>query len=329
MARGMLVVAEIARDELSLHTREAMRAGRELADALGEELAVLVLGEDLGRCAEEALACGADVVYLVERPELALYQAELYLDLLVKACRLKEPRLVLMPHSPLGCDLAPRLAYRLDSYWGAGCVTLALDRDSGRIVQTRLVWGGKVLLDEVCLRTPAVVTLRAKAYDPAVREDGGQGRVEPLSLEPVASAGVRTLRRQQRERGIVDELQEAEVIVTGGRGMGSADAFDLLAELAAAVDGAVGATKAVVDAGWVPSERQVGLSGITVAPRLYLVVGASGASQHMVGCNKSKVIVAINKDPAAPIFQFARYGIVAEWQKVLPTLLAGIREAKS
>ncbi|MFQ5879738.1 MAG: electron transfer flavoprotein subunit alpha/FixB family protein [Dehalococcoidia bacterium] len=328
MAAGVLVVAEIAHGGLSLHTREVMTAGRGVADALGEELAVLVLGEGVRRYAEDAIANGADAAYTVEAPELGLYQAELFLDLLEKTCRLRSPRLVLMPHSPLGCDLAPRLAYRLGSYWGAGCVGLRLDPDSGLVIQTRLIWGGKVLVDEVCQKEPAVATVRSKAYDPAARDGARTGRVEALNLAPAAATGVRTVQRLQQARGIADELREAEVVVSGGRGMGSAEAFDLLAEVAAVLGGAVGTSKAVVDAGWAPPERQVGLSGITVAPRLYMAVGVSGASQHMVGCNKAKVIVAINKDPQAPIFQFARYGVVGEWQKVLPPLLARLKEAR-
>lgn len=329
MSAEVLVAAEIAHGGLSLHTREVLRAGREVADALSEQLAVLVLGEGAQRHAEEAIACGADVAYVIERPELSLYQAEVFLDLLERACRQLSPRLVLLPHSPLGCDLAPRLAYRLDSYWGAGCVDLAVDSGDGNIVQTRLIWGGKVLVDEVCERTPAVVTIRAKAYDPAVREGDRKGRIEALDLTPQATTTMKTVQRLQRERGITEELLEAEVVVSGGRGMGSAEAFALLEQVAAAAGGAVGASKAAVDAGWVPPERQVGLSGLTVAPRLYVAVAISGASQHMAGCNKAKVIVAINKDPQAPIFQFAKYGVVGDWQKVLPVVMAGIKEAKS
>ncbi len=326
MAAGVLAFVELAHGGISLHTRETLTAGREIADALGEELAVLVLGADVRRHAEDAIAYGADVAYTVESPALELYQAEPFLRVALDACQASLPRLVLMPHSPLGCDLAPRLAYRLDRYWAAGCVGLGLDGQTQLITQTRLIWGGKVLVDEVCKQTPAVVSIRAKAYDPAPLDRNRSGRIDALNSTLPESGCVETLERRRQAQGIADELREAEVIVSGGRGMGSSDAFEILGDVAAAMGGSVGASKAVVDAGWVEQERQVGLSGVTVAPRLYMAVAISGASQHIVGCGKAKVLVAINKDPDAPIFQFAKYGIVGEWQKVLPPLLAGLRE---
>ena len=328
MAADVLVVAEIAHGALSMHTRETMSAGREIADARGEELAVLVAGEDVRRHAEEAVTCGADVALTVDDPAMDLYQPELFLDVVHKVCELRSPRLVVLPHSPLGCDVAPRLAYRLGSRWGSGCVGLRVDDASGAVVQTRLLYGGKVQVDEVIDATPPVVSVRSKSYDAATTDASTSGRIEALAAEIGDPGRVRTVERRAQDRGITDELREAAVIVSGGRGMASAEAFDVLAEVAEAMGGTVGASKAVIDAGWAPAERQVGLSGVTVAPRLYVAIGVSGATQHMMGCNKAKLIAAINKDPDAPIFQFAKYGIVGEWQKVLPPLLAELREPR-
>ena len=328
MAADVLVVAEIAHGALSAHTREVMTVGREIANGLGEELAVLLAGEGVQQHAEEAIAYGADVAWTVDDPGLGLYQPDLFLSVVHQACRLRSPRLVVLPHSPLGCDVAPRLAYRLGSRWGPGCVGLRLDDASDAVVQTRLLYGGKVQVDEVVDATPPVVSVRSKSYDAATTDASRTGRVEALAVEVGNPGRVRTIERRAQDRGITDELREAEVIISGGRGMASAEAFDVLAEVAEAMGGTVGASKAVIDAGWAPAERQVGLSGVTVAPRLYMAIGVSGATQHMMGCNKAKLIAAINKDPEAPIFQFAKYGIVGEWQKVLPPLLAGLREQR-
>jgi electron transfer flavoprotein alpha subunit len=326
MAADVLVVAEIAHGTLSIHTREVMTVGRELANALGEELAVLVAGEDVQQYAEDAVAYGADLALTIDDPALGLYQPDLFLDVVHQVCERRSPRLVVLPHSPLGCDVAPRLACRLGSRWGPGCVGLQLDDESGAIVQTRLLYGGKVLVDEVAEVTPPIVSVRSKSYDAATNDAPTIGRIEALAVQIGDPGRVRTIERRAQDRGITDELREAEVIVSGGRGMASAEAFDVLAEVAETMGGTVGASKAVVDAGWAPAERQVGLSGVTVAPRLYMAIGVSGATQHMMGCNKAKIIAAINKDPDAPIFQFAKYGIVGEWQKVLPPLLAGLKE---
>ncbi len=325
MSSRVLVVAEMEHLGLTRSTREVMTAGRKLADGLNGELAMLVLTGDRRPHADQCFAGGADSVYSLDDPKLALYQAEVFLNLLERICRLLEPSVVLMCHSWLGCDLAPRLAYRLGSLWGAGCVDLRVDVETNSIVQTRLLRGGQVLVDEIHEALPAVITIRARSFDPVRLVGPGGDHSETLTLPLDSDQRVRTLELQERTGGVAGSLREAEVVVTGGRGMGSAQAFATLEEMASVLGGTVGASKGAVDADWVPAERQIGLSGMTVAPRLYFAVGVSGAYQHMAGCNKSKVIVAINKDAEAPIFRYARFGVIDEWQNLLPSLIDALK----
>ncbi len=325
-ARGFLGIAEVVRGQLSVTTRETLALGRALGDSLGEQVVALVVGTNAEECAHRAITCGADMALFCDAPELAHNQPEVGAALVEATCSTVQPRAVVLPHSPLGCDLAPRVAHRLGTSWAPGCTALRVEQD--RIVHTRFAYGGKVLLDEAWDTTPAVITWRPKSREVPREDPSRLGRVERVALPPLSATGMRTVDWVDRGAGAKEKLEEAEVIAAGGRGLGSAQAFEMLHKVANVLGGTVGASKAAVDMDWVPADMQVGMTGTTVAPRLYLAVGISGATQHLAGCSKSKVIVAVNKDPKAPIFRFARYGIVGEWQKVLPPLLRYLEAAR-
>lgn len=325
-ASGILSIAEVVRGQLSVTSRETLALGRALSDGLGEQVMALVAGSEAQECAQRAIGYGADVAFFCDDPALAHYQAEAALALAEKTCASVQPRAVVLPHSPLGCDLAPRIAHRLGTSWAPGCVALRIE--GGQLAHTRLAYGGKVMLDEVWEASPAVVTWRPKSWEVPKEDLSRRGRVDRVALTATTSPRLRAVDWVDRGAGAKEKLEAAEVIASGGRGMGSAQAFEVLHRLAGLLGGTVGASKAAVDMDWVPADMQVGMTGTTVAPRLYLAVGISGATQHLAGCSKSKVIVAVNKDPQAPIFRFARYGIVGEWQKVLPPLLHYLEEAR-
>ncbi|MFC1904682.1 electron transfer flavoprotein subunit alpha/FixB family protein, partial [Chloroflexota bacterium] len=233
---------------------------------------------------------------------------------------------LLMGQTTIGRDLAPRLAFKLETGASMDCVELAIDPDSKRLLQTRPVFGGNAQAIFTCETDPQIATVRVKAMSPLEADTSRQGEVITIDAGLDASA-IRTkfLEKVTEEvEGI--KLEDAEIIISGGRGMGGPEGFQQLEELAKILKGAVGATRPPCDNGWVPDTKQVGLTGKIVAPTLYVAIALSGSSQHMSGCSGSKSIVAINKDVEANIFKVARYGVVGDWKKVLPAFTEKVKE---
>lgn len=324
MAKGVLVLADGGRYALSTTTREMLALGRGLTTGLGGPVGLLVFGRTPAEVAVVAGAAGADRVYRVPGSDAPGYHPETFGASAAALCQAVAPRAVILPHGPLGLDLAPRLAFLLQAPWASGCAEATVEDD--KIVCTRSQVGGKVVVREAYSGLPVLLTLRPKCVDALAPAD--RPSAEILDVLVASASGDRHLVFQERITrpvGVVEELEQAEVIVSGGLGVGSVEGFTQLRELAQALGGCLGASKAAVDRQWAPRERQIGLTGTAVAPRLYVAVGISGAIQHLAGCRKSKVIVAINKDAKAPIFKYAHYGIVSEWEKVLPDLLKQVR----
>ncbi|MBI4301422.1 MAG: electron transfer flavoprotein subunit alpha/FixB family protein [Chloroflexi bacterium] len=325
--RSVMLFGEIANSSLASITRELLGAGRKLANDLGEELFIVFLGNGIGNIGSEAIALGADKVYVVDDPLLGDYRTDPYVTVMEKLTKEAVPQILLLGQTAIGRDLAPRLAFRLGTGLSTDCVELSIDPESKLLMQVRPVYGGNALAAMVCEKArPQMATIRPKAMAPAVKNDSHHGEVVsvPAGLD---SSQIRTriLRKVKQEaEGI--KLEDAEVVVCGGRGIGSAENFKSLEELARILGGAVGATRAASDSGWVPATIQIGLTGKIVTPNLYLAVGLSGSSQHMAGCSGSKTIVAINKDPEAPIFKAAHFGIVGDYKQVVPTLTEKCRE---
>jgi electron transfer flavoprotein alpha subunit len=328
MADGtaVLIVGDTSGGVLGSTTLELLAAGQGVASDLGEELSVALLGDTLDAAAQQAIAHGAQKVYAVNHPLLANYQVDLYLAALEALCKEISPRVVLVARTNEGRELAPRLAFRLGVGLAQDCLEVSVDAAEKRLLANRPVYGGNAIAVVSCDQTPQIAAIRPKAYEPAKADSSRQGEVVSFPVELDASQA-----RTQVVDTVIEEaegvkLEDARIVVSGGRGLGGPEPFAHLEELAKIMGGTVGASRAAVDSGWVPSSYQVGLTGKTITPDLYITVAISGASQHMAGCSGAKVIVAINKDAGANIFKEARYGVVGDWETVLPALTAAVRE---
>jgi electron transfer flavoprotein alpha subunit len=320
--KGVLFLAERRGQKLARMSAELATAGLKIAGELGEELSAVLVGTDLGDSAQELISVGAQKVYVVEDPAFSRYSPELYLALMTQICREVQPKVLLMGHAEIGRDLAPRLAFKLDTGFAPNCVDLQVDQGSGNLQVTRPVFGGKAQgVFTLTDATPHIVTVGLKVFEPASADGALQGEVVSFAHAVDASVFKTSIvdRVDEDIEGI--RLEDAAVIVSGGRGMGSAEGFSQLRELATVLGGCVGASRAPVDNGWVPSSLQVGLTGTVVSPNVYIAVGISGAAQHMAGCSSAKTIIAINRDPEAPIFQRAPFGVVGDWKEILAPLI--------
>lgn len=306
---------------------EALGAASRVRELVCAKISTVVLGADVAEASDQLIASGTGTVFVAEDPQLAEYQAELYLQCVAAAVRQAEATLVLLVADDLGRDLAPRLAHRLD----AGSVTeiTEMGADNGQLRWVRPVYGGKAHAVLVGRSAVLVNTLRPRTFAPPALQEGQQGAVHrlALALDP-ATAATRLLEKLQ-EATVGIRLEDARVIVAGGRGIGGAEGFAELKKLAELLGGTVGASRAAADAGWMPVSVQVGQTGKMVAPDLYVAVGISGASQHLAGISNAKTVVAINNDPDAPIFRRADVGIVVDWRSVLPHLTEQARELVS
>ncbi len=324
--RGVMVHAEVAEGKLAAIARELLGCGRKMADELGEELSAVIVGSGVSNLAQEAFASGADKVYIVDDALLQEYQTDAHVTVMEKVVRQAMPGILLIGQTSVGRDLAPRLAFRLETAATMDCIELAIDPDSKRLLRTKPVYGGNAHAVFTSELDPQIATVRVKAMTPLEPDTARKGEVVNIEagLDPsTISTGVLEKMKEEVE-GI--SLEAAEVVVGGGRGIGSAEGFKQLEELAGLLRGAVGASRPPCDSGWVPDVRQIGLTGKIVAPDLYIAVAISGSSQHMAGCSGCKNVVAINKDPEANIFREARFGIVGDWKKILPALTEKVRE---
>jgi len=320
MAQGVLVFAEVAQGELAAIAKEMLGAGRRLADALGEPFMAAVLGSGVQEAAQEAVYYGADSVYLADAPALAHYQTLPYSTVMAQIAEQTTPNILLIGMGDIGRELGPRLAFRLRTGLASDCVELTIHPQTKLLEATRPVSGGNAMATVVIERTrPQMATVRGKTMEPALRDPSRQGTIVPVvvNLEAV-SAAVTLVERVQAEAAGV-RLEDAEIVISGGRGLKGPDDFHaVLAPCAKVLGAAVGASRAAVDEGWVPSPMQVGLTGKIVSPKLYVACAISGAAQHMAGCGYSKTIVAVNRDPDAPIYQRANIGVVGDYKKVIP-----------
>ena len=322
---GILVVGELADGAPISATLEALAAARALSDALGgEQVVVLLPGEAAGDAPQTAIAYGADAVYTVQDPALVGGSPEALTAAAEAAVAQVGPRLVIGSKTITGRDVMPRLAFRLGTALAQDCTALAVDAN-GRLLATRPTYGGNTEATVVCLGTPAVAALRVQSVDALEPDPSRTGEATELSVSLEGAARLRTVERVEAATEGV-RLEDARVVVSGGRGLGGPEPFAQLDELASLLGGAVGASRAACDAGWAPSSYQVGLTGKTVTPELYFAIGISGASQHLAGCSNARNIVAINKDAGANIFKEARFGVVGDWQKVLPAFVEQLHE---
>lgn len=319
--KGIWVYIEQSGGQVKGVAHELLGEGRKLADELGEELAGVLIGHNVEGMAKELFASGANKVYLVEGPEYEHYNTEAYTVAFCDLINKYKPTAILVGATNDGRDLGPRIAARTKTGLCADCTGLSIDEETRLVKWTRPAFGGNIMADILCPEhRPQMGTVRPKVFkkpeaDPArsgeIVKVASKVKAEDLKVKLLEVIAVCTSNCK---------LEEADIIVSGGRGMGKPENFNVVEDLALTLGGAVGASRAAVDAGWKPALHQVGQTGKTVGPKIYFACGISGAIQHLAGMSSSDTIIAINKDPDAPIFKVADYGIVGDVMEVLPLL---------
>ncbi|MFC5447906.1 electron transfer flavoprotein subunit alpha/FixB family protein [Paenibacillus aestuarii] len=328
--RGVLIVVEQRDGEAKNVSWQLLGEGKKLAQKLEAPLMALVIGDGVAHLAEEAVHYGADRVYLCEAPELSTYRTRPYSRVCLQLIEEAKPEIVLFGATATGRDLAGAIATHLPTGLTADTTQLDVEPPPSRLLlASRPAFSEKMMATILCKQyRPQMATARAGVFQALPKDTARTGeivRIEAGMREEEIAAQVLDF---LRETGKIN-LEEAEIIVSGGRGLGGPDGFAPLAELAEALGGVVGASRAAVDAGWIGHEHQVGQTGATVRPKLYFAIGISGAVQHTVGMSNADVVVAINKDEKAPIFQFAHYGIVGDLFKIVPAITAEIKKRRT
>jgi electron transfer flavoprotein alpha subunit len=323
---SILLVAEIQKGKVREASYELVAFARKMGEASGREVRSLLLGQGVEAMAEDLAKKGGGEVYLADHELLAHYNLDAAHRAVKAACEAASPDVILLSNTPSGWDLAPRIAADLDCGFVSDCFNI--DVEGERIVFMRRVFNGKLDSRVMAGSLPVVATMQPGAT--AAYAGGGDGKVTRLDLGLAADqCGTRFVEFREAEKKGVD-LTKASIIVSGGRSLGGPEKFqEVIKPLADALGGAMGASRPVVDAGWLPHEYQVGSSGQVVSPKLYVACGISGAIQHLVGMKTSNYIVAINKDPDAPIFEVADLGVVGDLFEVVPALTKAVQEAKA
>ncbi len=323
MANGVWVFAQQKKGQIASTAYEALTAGRQLADAMGKPLTAVLFGHNVKDAAAQLTARGADRAIVADDDALAAFVDDLYADLLVDWLKKDQPDVLIGSATFYGKALFPRVAAMLDT--GIVADASSVKADGGTITASKATYGGKAFIDYTFDdKKPAIVTLRPKSVEEAKESDGG-GDVETRGLDGTDGAKINISESVVAAAGEVN-LNEADIIVSGGRGLKAPENYKMVEELAKVLGAASGASRAIVDAGWVPYAKQVGQTGKTVNPKLYIACGISGAIQHLVGMQSSRVIVAINKDPDAPIFNVASYGIKGDLFEYLPEITKVFKE---
>ncbi len=318
MSKPVLAITEQRNGNFRKASFEVVSEGRRIADQLGSELIAIVLGAGIDGLSPELGKYGADKVLLGDNEIFKNYSAEGYTKTIVEAIKNVDPEIILLPASTFGKDLGPRLAAHLDVGLATDCMQLKLE--NGKLHAIRPMYAGKILTEQELNVSPYMASLRPNIFPVIGTDESKSATIEQISV-PVSGSDLKAVVKEfiSGEGGKI-ELTEADIIVSGGRGMKGPENYKILEELADALGAAVGASRSAVDAGWRPHSDQVGQTGKTVSPNLYIACGISGAIQHLAGMSSSKCIVAINKDPEAPIFQRADYGIVGDLFEVVPKL---------
>jgi electron transfer flavoprotein alpha subunit len=326
--KGVWVFAEQHKGGISSVTLELLGEGRKLADKKKTKLSAVFIGHGIKGKAKELIAHGADIVYVADDPALKDFNDDAYAAVLTTLAKLHKPEIILAGATAIGRSFIPKVAANLYTGLTADCTVLDIDPETGHLHQTRPAFGGNIMATIVTPNhRPQMATVRHKVMKKADRDDARKGDI--IDVKFTASGGVRTkVLKTVEEVSETVNISEADIIVAGGRGMASRKNFQMLEELAKVLGGAVGATRGAVDEGWIPYSHQVGQTGKTVCPKLYIAAGISGAIQHLAGMQSSDVIIAINKDPDAPIFNVATYGIVGDVNEVLPIMIRKFKEMR-
>ncbi|NFA59004.1 electron transfer flavoprotein subunit alpha/FixB family protein [Clostridium sporogenes] len=320
--KNVWVIAEQRQGKITPVVIELLGEGRKIANDIGVELCAILLGHNVDNLADELIQFGADKVYYVNDPLLEKYTTDGYAKVIVDAVNNIKPEIVLIGATHIGRDLAPRIASNLDTGLTADCTKLEVDPADKKLKQTRPAFGGNIMATIICPdNRPQMSTVRPGVMEKAVRDENRKGEIIKLGTN-LSKNDIRTevVEIVKSKKELVS-LTDANFIVSGGLGLGNPDGFKLLKQLADRLNGVVGSSRAAVDAGWIENSHQVGQTGTTVKPTVYIACGISGAIQHLAGMQESDIIIAINKNESAPIFEVADYGIVGDLYDVVPKLL--------
>lgn len=319
--KGVWVFIEQKKGKIQPISYELLGKAHDLADKLSSQVGAVLLGYNLDDQLDELIWHGADNIYLVEAPELANFQDEPYTNVLVELIQKYKPEILLCGATSIGRSLISRVAVKINTGLTADCTGLDIDPEKKILLQTRPAFGGNIMATIITPNhRPQMATVRHKVMQIMPADKHRKGKIVRENFDGSTYASRTKLIDIVEEVETLVNLAEADIIVSGGRGMQNRDNFKLLEELAHILGAAVGASRAAVDAGWMPYSHQVGQTGRTVAPKIYIACGISGQIQHLVGMQSSKMIIAINKDPHAPIFKVATYGIVADLFEIIPAL---------
>ncbi|MDR1742085.1 MAG: electron transfer flavoprotein subunit alpha/FixB family protein [Synergistaceae bacterium] len=326
--KGVFVFAQQVDGRLAGVAHELLGKGGALARELGCEVTAVLLGSKVEKLADDLARSGADRVILVDDPALETYMTEPYAHVVSEVIKKYKPEIFLYGATAIGRDLAPRVSARIHTGLTADCTGLDIEPETKLLLMTRPAFGGNIMATITCAEfRPQMATVRPGVMQRA-KAEGNKCAVERFAVPDLKShINVEILEIVKKVSGKMD-IQDAKVLVSGGRGMGCPENFTLLEALADALGGTVSASRAAVDAGWVEKDRQVGQTGKTVRPKLYVACGISGAIQHLAGMEESDVIVAINKDPGAPIFEVADFGVVGDALKIVPLFTEAVKRAK-
>ncbi|MEI6807209.1 MAG: electron transfer flavoprotein subunit alpha [bacterium] len=325
--RDVWVFAEHHEGKINTITYELLGKGRKLADDLGMDLCAVLLGKDIKSRTEDLIARGADKVYVIDRPELEYFQDEIYAAVLIEVVNKYKPNIFLCGATTVGRSLASRVAVKVHVGLTADCTGLDIDPATRNLVQTRPAFGGNIMAAIISPNhRPQMATVRHKVMKESGVDSTRKGRV---FVEKIAEALLQSRAKRirfEKDVSVTVNIAEANIIVSGGRGLQKPENFAVIRDMADVLGAAVGASRAAVDAGWIPYSHQVGQTGKTVCPKIYFACGISGQIQHLAGMSSADIIVAINKDPDAPIFKAATYGIVGDVMTVVPLLTAELKK---
>ncbi|HEV8376783.1 MAG TPA: electron transfer flavoprotein subunit alpha/FixB family protein [Candidatus Polarisedimenticolia bacterium] len=326
MAQDILVFVECRSGQIKRSSLEAVAEATRTARGLGSRVAALLVGSSVESQVAPLAKQGPQRILIADHESLSLYQPELYACVLADAARRVQAGYVFLSASSTGRDLGPRAAAKLEAGLAADCTHVEIQ--GGELVLKRPVYSGKALATVRMTGSPSFVTLRPNVFPLEAQPAGGEASIERIEVTPDAKSLRAKTVRFEESAGAEEDLSEASIVVSGGRAMKGPENFALIRDLARALGGSMGASRAAVDAGWVDHQYQVGQTGKVVSPNLYVACGISGAIQHLAGMSSSKTIVAINKDPEAPIFKLADYGIVGDLYEILPRLTEEVRKLK-
>ncbi|MCB6992567.1 electron transfer flavoprotein subunit alpha/FixB family protein [bacterium 210820-DFI.6.37] len=323
--KNVWVYAEQRQGVLTPVVIELLGEGKKLADAAGVDLCAVLLGHNVKNLAEELIQYGAKTVYVADDPLLDKYTTDAYSKVITQAIESIKPEIVLYGATHIGRDLAPRIAARCATGLTADCTKLEINPDDKKLMQTRPAFGGNLMATIICPNhRPQMSTVRPGVMEKAEKDETARGEIVEFDYTLKAD-DIRTVVMEIVKTKKTVSLTDADIIVSGGRGLGDPEGFKLIKELADTMGGVVGSSRAAVDAGWIDKSHQVGQTGTTVKPKIYIACGISGAIQHLAGMQTSDTIIAINKNPRAPIFEVADYGLVGDLYDIVPMLIEAFK----